>query len=375
MAYGASSPPPLTCLRRTRGSSSRPAQPPALSGDRGGIGRQRHPRSVRPTWTAGRRSGCRAARGSAVFEGCSSSTRTPPGAGVRPTRAGNAPPPCPPPAPPRLAWAERPCSVPKPSFPLPAHRPWPGGVSDPVRSVFVAPARRVCGAGPSLRAVRALSGEAGCCRASGCEGHVWAVPAAGLPKDAGDGSTEPTASAAGTPAHSGRQHPGASRGNSRPGRAGSARGPCIWAWEGLVDSRSAHGRPAGPLSFPVTVQRAAVAGAERRPRARTVRAPGLSGRLPGPRTCLTVGPSWAHLRPSCTNCCSTQQRARLPKGARRAHQGLCEAPRCRAEEGRRPVCPGGGHVPPRNGLSTPPDNERLLAFRPETVASPSCTAG
>lgn len=208
---------------------------------------------------------------------------------------------------PGWAWAGRPCSVPKPSFSSARTSPLAG------RSVR---SREICvrgsstaglGAGPSLRAVRALSGEAGCCRTLGCGERVRAVPAAGLPDD----GTEAQSQRHRLPGHLLTQ--GDSTQGPRPGRAGSGRGACIWAREGLVDSRSAHGRPAGPFSFPVTVQRAAVAGAERRPRARTVCAPGFSGRLPGPRTRLTVGPSWARLQPSCTNCCSTQQRARLPR--------------------------------------------------------------
>lgn len=112
--------------------------------------------------------------------------------------------------------------------------------------------------------------------------------------------------------------------------------------------------------------------AERSPRARTVRAPGLFGvASQDRRMSLTVGPTWTRLSPFMHELLLLHPTTAGQGGLSR---GCVRRPTCRAQERKTPRLPGRQPVSlSRNGLSISPDNERWLAFQPETMASSSPT--
>lgn len=176
--------------------------------------------------------------------------------------------------------------------------------------------------------------------------------------------------------------------------ASEAPGAGTDALEGLVWQRRVHlsvkkpegvslptGRPTGPFSFPVMSQREWRGGRGSGPS--VLRA--FPGWLPGPvhlSDCGTLlGTPVALRAPTAT---SPPNKGPASPGRRSAwaavgQGGLARGSARRPRAGpRKEACPRRPRrrpCPSRNGLSSSPDDERLLAFRPEAIASPSRAAG
>lgn len=135
-----------------------------------------------------------------------------------------------------------------------------------------------------------------------------------------------------------------------------------------------HGAaPHARFSFPGVCPRGLLSQrAGRSPRARTVRAPGLFGvASQDRRTSLTVGPTWTRLSPFMHELLLLHP---TTAGQGELSRGCARRPTCRAQERKTPHPPGRQPVSlSRNGLSISPDNERWLAFQPETMALSSPT--